>query len=179
MQLPVSNKMNYLKKLTLLLFFLCSGLACAQKETQAPIASEKMGKILLDIHLAEAYSIGLGDSSESGPKRFEKNYDSLKLYYATILAHHQLSLDEFYTSLNWYRDHPGIMDTLYLDMLEDLLAEKSARNIPDLEAGDIPDEAGIETASRPPVNALKPLEEATQAADTVMPDSSPTDTAGQ
>jgi len=118
--------------------------ACeVSREQKAPLPADKMSKLLLDLHLAEAYSIGLGDTVENSPRRFEKNYDSLAVFYTSVLQHHGTDLKQFQESLNWYQSRPGKMDTLYLTILENLLLEKSERNIPDLEPDQIPDEAGI------------------------------------
>lgn len=151
-----------------LLFACClfALVSCRQEAERSPVAMTKMEQVLLDMHLAEAYSIGLGDTAANGPKRFEKNYDSLQLFYAAILTHHGLTLKEFNKGLDWYRHHPGKLDTLYLNMLESLLERKADLHIPDLDAGQIPDEAGVHGPAGEPIPLEQPVDTTRQAAAT-------------
>jgi hypothetical protein len=105
-----------LKKLFPLLFVFC--LSCSEKE-EAHLPPAKMQQILYDIHLAEAYStMALRDSTH---RRSERNIDSLALYYATIFRHHKLSAAEFNRSLDWYKQHPEELDSIYTKMIPDML----------------------------------------------------------
>ena len=69
-----------------------------------------MQKILLDINMAEAYSITVKDAGHPGGT---KNVDSLPHYYKDILAHYKITEAQLTQSLNWYKAHPDEMDTLY------------------------------------------------------------------
>lgn len=85
--------------------------ACKNKTLQdAPIPISNMAKILADMHLAESYSLGLGDSARN---KFDKNYDSLTVFYHTVLNHYKLSINQFDDALNWYKSKPVFMDSLY------------------------------------------------------------------
>lgn len=46
-----------------------------------------------------------------------KNFDSLTLYYQEILAHHNITQEEFLESLSWYKNHPDELDTIYNCMI--------------------------------------------------------------
>jgi hypothetical protein len=97
--------------LTILLFS-----ACKQKET-AEISAPQMEKILQDIHLAEVYSSMLSDTSH---RVAEKNMDSLVVYYNDILKHHKVTTEQFKSSLEWYKNNPAELDTLYGRMISSL-----------------------------------------------------------
>ena len=79
----------------------------------------KMQQVLYDIHLAEAYStMAVKDSTR---RRGERNMDSLALYYATIFQHHKLNPAQFQESLQWYKQHPEELDSIYSKMIPDML----------------------------------------------------------
>jgi hypothetical protein len=90
-----------------------------------------MGNILLDIQLAETYSMGIGpDSTKS---RFNKNYDSLEVFYSAILKHYHLSFAKFNEALNWYKQRPIQADSLLSLVLDGLHVTQSEFHIPDEE----------------------------------------------
>jgi hypothetical protein len=125
--------MNFLSRPILLLLLLLNGLcACRQQKENPPIPEATMEAVLLDLHLAESLSLGLGDSVKN---RFDKNYDTLTDFYHSVLQHHQLSLASFQDAMEWYKQRPGTIDTLYVKVLGRLTEEKAARGIRDLEAG--------------------------------------------
>ena len=70
--------------------------ACNDSTKDMPVPSDKMVRIISDIHVAEYYSQGLGM-----PSAFKKNPDSLSLYYNSILHHHQISYDSFMNAYRW------------------------------------------------------------------------------
>ncbi len=73
-----------------------------------------MQKILLDVNLAESFSITVKDTLHRGGT---KNLDSLAVYYKDIFAHHHITAEEFTSSLAWYKDHPDELDTLYNNII--------------------------------------------------------------
>jgi len=98
--------------------FLC-GLSGCQKKQKAPIDSDKMKSILMDIHLAEAYSsMIVVDSVQK--RTFNKNTDSLAVFYQTIFQQHQVNLTQFEAAIQWYAIHPDALDTVYTKMLPTL-----------------------------------------------------------
>lgn len=104
--------------------------ACKQDKESPPIPEEQMQEILLDMHLAETYSQGLGDSTVN---RFQKNYDSLAGFYTSILKHHNLSFESFNEALEWYKERPDRIDTLYARVLGRLTEIKAGSGIGDIE----------------------------------------------
>lgn len=89
-----------------------------------------MKQVLADIHLAEAYSQGLGDSTRN---RFDKNYDSLAGFYSSILKHYDLSFEDFNEAIAWYKKRPVMMDSLYAKVLTQLMEIKSRAGLKDIE----------------------------------------------
>lgn len=71
-----------------------------------------MKNILLDIHLAEAYSsIIVRDSVHKA--RYNKEIDSLSLFYKQILSRNKVAPEAFEQALQWYALHPDKMDSVY------------------------------------------------------------------
>lgn len=91
-------------------------LTSCDNEQQPPIPVTEMGNILFDLQVAEDYSIG--KFADSIPHGSEKNTDTLAYYYAMVLQHHRLSLDQLQKALDWYYAHPTIMDSVYRKVLD-------------------------------------------------------------
>src|SRR5690606_14260989 len=101
--------------------------SCKQpKPPSPPVPLEKMEKILLDLQLAETYSLGLGDSIRN---RFTKNKDSLAVFYQAIFAHHGITADSFISAMNWYENYPDLTDSMFTGTLDRLNQEKARLNI--------------------------------------------------
>lgn len=88
-----------------------------------------MGKILLDLQIAETYSLGLGDSVKN---KFEKNYDSLAIFYSSILKHYNVSYEEFQDAMDWYKARPIIIDSLYNRVITQIAETKAKEQIKDV-----------------------------------------------
>jgi hypothetical protein len=86
-----------------------------KKEHMPP---QKMKALLTDIHLAEAYSLMLKKNTLS--QASGKDIDSLSVYYATIFKHHGVSIRSFDESLDWYKDHPEELDSVYQNMIPEI-----------------------------------------------------------
>lgn len=84
-------------------------LSCQQKGDEH-LPPAKMEQIMFDISIAESYSTKARDNSNFGGV---KNMDSLAGYYTEILAHHKVSAEQFSQSLNWYKNHPDNIDSIY------------------------------------------------------------------
>jgi len=98
-----------------LVFFSC------KQETGDHLPQDKMEKVMLDIQLAEVYSTMAGyDTVTHVPL---KNNDSLAKFYREVLQHHNISLDQFKQSLDWYRQHPNVLDTIYNNLMGTLTIE--------------------------------------------------------
>lgn len=109
------------------LFMVLSVTACVEEE-HPPIAEDKMMAIMEDIHMAEVYSTMVNESIEHTNN---KNIDSLVKYYNIVFQAHDITLEQFDSSVRWYANHPKDFDSLYVNMLpklnelEGLLANKN------------------------------------------------------
>lgn len=120
--------------------------SCKQGQEEPPIPERTMQQILLDMHIAEAYSMGLGDSTN----RFKKNYDSLAVFYKSVLKHYNISFEEFNKAMEWYEERPVLIDSLYGKVLNQLNELKAREGIHDIEA-DKPSGLSTDTAlAKPP-----------------------------
>lgn len=98
--------------------------SCAEKE-QPALPREKMTEVLTDIYLAEVYSSIVSDSTGLSAN---KNMDSLAVYYKSVLSHHGITLDQFSSSLRWYSGHPAEMDSVYINVLNELSTMEGVLN---------------------------------------------------
>lgn len=117
--MPDSSSMKklYLRKIVPLLFIcgLILAISSCDSGQHPPIPVAKMSNILFDLQTAEDYSIGrFSDSIQHGA---EKNPDTLAYYYAMVLKHHQLSVEELKQAMDWYFAHPQIMDSVYKQVI--------------------------------------------------------------
>ncbi len=77
-----------------------------------------MTKMLTDLQLAETYSGQIkGDPKQ---RAFQKNTDSLALYYKEIFAHYKVSQQEFDDNVQWYKTHPEELDSIYVKMIPEI-----------------------------------------------------------
>lgn len=106
---------NSYRLVTLLVCFSCCTTSCKLPEKEPNhISPDIMTKLMVDIHMAETYSTMVKDSINSNGK---KNPDSLAVFYKDILAHYDVTMEQFSKSLEWYKAHPNDMDTLYNNMI--------------------------------------------------------------
>jgi hypothetical protein len=101
-----------MRKSLLVLGILCLLGACRKPETHLP--PDRMIPILADLHLADAYSNMIRDSTHPNA---EKNYDSLAVWTNQIFAKHKITAKEFTKSLDWYRNRPVELDSLFAAVL--------------------------------------------------------------
>ena len=111
-----------MKKIFLLLI-LAGFFACRQptKEQATPediLPKEKMGNILIDIHLAEL-SIQVVSSPEDSLKK------AISHYYDTIFKIHHITDEDFFKSFNYYLQHPDLMDEIYQEMIIEMSKRES------------------------------------------------------
>jgi len=103
--------------------------SCSEEKEKPPVSLDKMQWLLLDIHLAESYSVGL--YPDSLKKKFDKNPDSLAVYYAAVFRHHHIDVDKFKEVMDWYKRHPEMLDSLYnrvLDKANEMQAEQDKKD---------------------------------------------------
>ncbi len=81
-----------------------------------------MQHLLTDISLAESYSISVKDTSH---KEGSKNFDSLAVFYHDVFAHYNITKEQFDASLDWYKEHPEELDSIYSDMIPVIAAMQS------------------------------------------------------
>jgi hypothetical protein len=103
---------------------------CKSLPDNPPVPSGKMSKILLDIQIAETYSLGLGDSVTN---KFEKNYDSLDVFYRSIFKKYDVSFEDFKDAMKWYEARPAKMDSLLSNVLNELSEIKAKEKIKDYD----------------------------------------------
>ena len=84
------------------------------------LPQKTMEQLLLDINVAEGYSIIVRDSLHLAPGT--KNVDSLAIYYKEIFAHYHITEAEFKQSLSWYKNHPEELDSMYNNNIEKVAA---------------------------------------------------------
>jgi uncharacterized membrane protein len=85
--------------------------------TGGHLSQKEMEKVLLDVHLAEAYSAMLKDSADH---KSSKNVDSLSHFYKEIFARHHITQEEFDKSMAYYKQHTDELDSVYNTMLPEL-----------------------------------------------------------
>lgn len=109
-----------MRRLVLLAAFLCLAAAC--RNDHAPLSPAKMEAVLLDVQVAEVYSSMVPRDSIKGES---KNTDSLAAWYRSIFQHHGVTREEFDQSVNWYRNHPEELDSVYTHVMHRLEQTKS------------------------------------------------------
>jgi len=73
--------------------------------------------MLLDMQLAEGYVQNI--PIDSIHKSINVS-DSLALYNSEILKHYGQSTQQFNATINYYKDHPALLDSLYQDLLTEV-----------------------------------------------------------
>lgn len=95
-----------------ILFFSCN------RSADTYLEPEKMQAILLDIQLAEAYSIAL--KQDSTQRNTIRDYDSLAVFYRSVWKKHGITETEYLQSLRWYKEHPEKLDSIYSRMIPEI-----------------------------------------------------------
>lgn len=106
--------MRYLLTVVLILIIGTSACNDIRKNREDKLPPEVMKKILTDIHIAESYSTMRADSTY---KNGTKNVDSLAVYYRDILAHYNLTPEQFQENLEWYKEQATDLDSVYDKMI--------------------------------------------------------------
>lgn len=88
----------------------CTMCACNHMNSGDHLPRQKMEDIMYDLSLAEAYSTKTPDNIAFGGL---KNMDSLAGYYKDVLDHYHVTKDEFQKSLEWYKQQPNEIDSIY------------------------------------------------------------------
>jgi hypothetical protein len=114
----------------ILIVLLTLQVGCKSLPDNPPVAPDKMSKILLDMQIAETYSLGLGDSVTN---KFEKNYDSLNVFYRSVFNKYDISFEDFKDAMKWYEARPLKMDSLLSNVLNQLSEIKAKEKIKDFD----------------------------------------------
>ena len=104
--------MHVPRAITFAFFLLLTAISCNNQP--AHLSPEQMKDVLLDMHLAESYSTIAGPDSV---RKLGKNEDSLTKFYTVILHHHGVTTAQFIQSMDWYRDRPEQLDSIYSKMI--------------------------------------------------------------
>ena len=107
-----------------------------------------MQKVLLDVNMAEAYSINMKDSLH---KMGSKNIDSLSAFYKRIFDHYKITEAEFNNSLQWYKDNPSELDSIYAKLIP--IVTKLQARMPPVPAQALPAPQNTPTQMAHPVPA--------------------------
>ena len=109
-------------KLIIFTFFLFSCSFSEKKENQNIINASKFGKIIKELHLAEAsYEIINKTPKKNSTKKLEQQY-------GTIFNKHNISAEEFNKSLKFYSSRPDLLEKIYTEIITELKKEKTNLN---------------------------------------------------
>src|SRR4051812_26401368 len=87
--------------------------SCKSKVDNKHLSPKVMKQLLLDVQLAETYSTFKKDTAY---KTGAKNLDSLAVYYKDIFAHYHITAAQFTENLEWYKNNPDELDSIYGEM---------------------------------------------------------------
>ncbi len=82
--------------------------SCRKEGSHLPRA--QMASVVADLQLADVYSGMVRDTTRPG---IEKAYDSLAVWTNSILSQHGITREGFNRSMDWYRDHPAELDSMF------------------------------------------------------------------
>lgn len=99
-----------------LMFFQFFNFSCKSRAEKNVLPADKTQAILLDLHIAEAYSSMQYQDSAAVQVQHNKNVDSLARYYTNILIHHGVSYNDFVSTMDWYASHPALLDSIYASL---------------------------------------------------------------
>lgn len=108
-----------LRYLSSLLLAIAMFASCNETVVEQPpsgsIAAKTFEKILYDMQLADVYSQSV--RKDTTQTYGQKNKDSLARYYNEIFAHYNVTLEQFQKTMEWYKEHPPQLDTIYNNVL--------------------------------------------------------------
>ncbi len=110
---------NYL--IPLFLCFLISMSACKKKQVEIPadvLKKEEMVAVLTDVQIAEA---AINKQTEVG--NFGPDYTAA--YYNFIFSKHKITVDIYRKSMEWYTQHPELLDKVYEEVIIELSKKQS------------------------------------------------------
>ena len=107
-----------MRKYFFLVVFVVVVIACNHKPAEQlsdkdVIAKDEMIQLLADMHLADAAVQDLKINQDSSKVLYQK-------YYAQIFEKHKTNTKQFKKSLQYYTQHPEVMDQMYMKVIENL-----------------------------------------------------------
>ena len=103
-----------IRKGAAVLFFIVLFSVSCKRSKGYHLPPEELAPILADLHLADAYSGIIRDTLRPA---VGKNYDSLAVWTRSILGRYHVTQQEFSQSMDWYRDRPLELDSLYAQVI--------------------------------------------------------------
>lgn len=106
--------MNSIGKIAVLSYLLVLASCSRDREVIVPediLSRDEMVAIMTDMHIVEGARMGrnmMGDSL------------GVEVYFEKIYAKHKVSKEEFDSSFSFYTKHPGTMDKIYEQVIENL-----------------------------------------------------------
>ena len=99
--------------ISILLFTL---FACNEETEMIPdnvLSQEKMVSVMVDVQLVEAALI-------VNQLKGDEAKEAAVNYYDSVMKQHNISREEFDVSFKYYAEHPGLMEQIYDEMLNEL-----------------------------------------------------------
>ncbi len=90
--------------------------ACNDRVVSIPdnvLSREKMTSVMVDVQLVEA-ALSVNQLKGDDAKKTAINY------YDSVLKQHNISREEFDVSFKYYAEHPGLLEQIYEDVLNEL-----------------------------------------------------------
>jgi hypothetical protein len=118
---------SYFRVLLILVFFLIS---CGEDRPATVMSTESFKPLLKEMLIAES-------GVEALPLSYTEKKEAREQRYRLIFQNASISADEFFTSFEYYRMQPEIMDSMYtsiLDELNETLMQQRMTISPGLEA---------------------------------------------
>jgi hypothetical protein len=115
MKLFFRSRSLYLIILVGMVFFSCSKKPVDIPETV--LSREEMVSVLVDIHLAQAL-VGINQFNDS-------LHYNLNDYLSSVFQMHHLTREKYARSLEFYTDHPELLDEMYADVINELSKKQS------------------------------------------------------
>ncbi len=129
------RQLGTVKVHALIMFILLFFAPGCKEQGGSHLPRKVMKEVLLDISLAEGYSIMVKDSLHPAGS---KNYDSLAVFYKDIFAHHNITQQQFEESLDWYKENTSELDSVYALMQTVISAWQSQSQTKSLTPAHVP-----------------------------------------
>jgi len=106
-----------MRKLNYFFIFFLALLMVNCNNNKGILPQKKMTQVLLELHLAEALAQHLPKDSLQNEI---KNQDSLAIFTKEIFTHNKVTEKEFLQSIEWYKNKPELLDSMYQNILSEI-----------------------------------------------------------